>query len=65
MKGEESKRIKNVKFMHGGDSVLHMAHCTNVFTSHYGLRRRSRKGGVLIHGTHLWTATVAFEKQII
>lgn len=36
---EKSKRIKNVKFMHGGwwgggGSVLHMAHCMNVFTSH-------------------------------
>ncbi len=33
---EKSKRIKNVKFMHPGGSVLHMAHCTNVFTSNYG-----------------------------
>lgn len=40
MKDEKSNRIKNVKFMHflggGGEgaSVLHMAHCTYVFTSH-------------------------------
>lgn len=48
----ESKRIKNVKFMHRGGSALHMAHCTNVFTSYYGPRREGVRSG-----THLCTAT--------
>lgn len=40
MEDEKSKRIKNVKFMHGegGASLLHMEHCANVFTSHYSQR---------------------------
>lgn len=57
----KSKRIKNVKFMHPGGSVLHMAHCTNVFTSNYGC---GEEGG-LIHGTHLWTATATLKKQLV
>lgn len=44
----------------GGLFFLHMAHCSNVFTSHYG-----PKVGGLIRGTHLWTATVTLETQII
>lgn len=53
---EKSKRIKNVKFMHRGGSVLHMAHCTNVFTSHYGLRR----GG----GANPWHAPLDCHRYI-
>lgn len=58
MEDEKSKRMKNVKFMHRG--VFCFTYGTLFKCVYFTLRP---KEGRLIHGTHLWTATL--EKQII
>lgn len=61
MEDEKSKRIKNVKFMHRGGGFC-FTYGTLYECVYFTLRP---KGGGVIHGTHLWTATVTLEKQII
>lgn len=63
---EKSKRIKNVKFMHrGGFCFTYGTLFECVYFTLRPKEREGRRGGRLIHGTHLWTATVTLEKQII